>query len=101
LTVAVSTVLGRTYRFRYRYRNEFGWSDLSEISYILSAAVPNKPLRAPHLISVDHTQMTVGFTPSGESNGSPIIGYSLYMKHKIDGTYLLMGFVPVESTPEY
>jgi hypothetical protein len=46
-TVEVETELARTYRFRYRVSNIKGWSEFSEVTYILAAYVPDKPHTAP------------------------------------------------------
>jgi hypothetical protein len=54
-TVEVPVTLGRTYRFRYRVNNVIGWSDYSDVTYILAAYVPDKPIGAPLLVSVDQT----------------------------------------------
>lgn len=44
---------GRTYRFRCRALNIKGWSEFSEITYILAASAPSKPKVPPILVSVD------------------------------------------------
>jgi hypothetical protein len=54
-TVDLPTTLGLTYRFTYRVSNIKGWSDFSEIKYILSAYRPEKPANKPSLVSVDQT----------------------------------------------
>lgn len=77
---------GRTYRFRYRVLNAKGWSDYSEQTRILAADVPSKPRTAPFLVSVDSTQITIGISPCGDPNGSPISEYVVYSQETVDGT---------------
>ena len=52
-TVELETIVGRTYRFRHRVLNSFGWSEFSQTKYILAAEAPSKPCSKPLLISVD------------------------------------------------
>ena len=49
------------YRFRYRARNAIGWSDYSDIVYILSAKRPEKPPR-PTMVSTDSTSITLALS---------------------------------------
>jgi hypothetical protein len=100
-TVTVSTMQGRIYRFRFRVQNPYGWSPYSEITYILAASVPNKPVAAPYLISVDATQLTLGMKPCGSGNGTPITGYVMYRKHKITGIYSEVAVISSDSDLEY
>jgi hypothetical protein len=43
LTITDGIVKGRTYRFKYRVKNQIGWSDFSTTTYILAASPPSKP----------------------------------------------------------
>lgn len=54
-TVGLETIVGRTYRFKYRVKNSIGWSDFSDVTYILAAEAPSKPCSKPELFSVDAT----------------------------------------------
>jgi hypothetical protein len=44
---------GRTYRFKYRVRNDIGWTEFSPVTYILAASVPIKPPAAKVLTTSD------------------------------------------------
>ena len=79
LTVDVSTTIGRTYRFRYRVANILGWSEFSDLTYILSSYVPTKPRDKPSLVSVDQSQITLLLSPCAESNGDLAFQYLIYM----------------------
>jgi hypothetical protein len=54
LTITNGVVKGRTYRFKYRVRNQIGWSDFSTTTYILAANPPSKP-PAPTYVSSTNT----------------------------------------------
>lgn len=49
---------GTNYRLRYRARNRIGWSEYSNIVYVLAATKPQKP-PAPTLQSTDATSITL------------------------------------------
>lgn len=40
VTVSSNISAGKPYRFKYRARNRQGWSEYSDVSYILAANVP-------------------------------------------------------------
>jgi hypothetical protein len=46
-TVTIPSELGLTYRLRYRVQNTLGWSDFSQITYLLAAWSPSKPTMKP------------------------------------------------------
>lgn len=79
-TVTLPTNLGLTYRLRYRVQNTLGWSDFSQITYLLAAWSPNKPSVKPQLVSVDATHITISLTSCGISNGALITDYVLYIQ---------------------
>ena len=72
-------VLGRTYRFRFRISNIIGWSEFSDTEYILAATVPDRPISAPTLVSVDKDQITIKLGQPGVNNGDLITHYVLYV----------------------
>ena len=79
-TVEVNTVLGRTYRFRYRVSNILGWSGFSNTTYILAAYVPEKPCEKPQLLSVNASSIIIQLSPCGESNGDLVTNYVIYIQ---------------------
>jgi hypothetical protein len=48
-------VKGRQYRLMHRVRNSQGWSEYSDMTYILAADRPSKPPHSPSLVDVDET----------------------------------------------
>lgn len=54
-TISNGIVKGRTYRFKYRVLNQIGWSDYSDMTYILAASVPEKPTTLTVLSTSDTT----------------------------------------------
>jgi hypothetical protein len=46
-TVTLPSSLGLTYRLRFRVQNSLGWSDFSQITYLLAAWSPSKPTFKP------------------------------------------------------
>lgn len=96
-TVDVETVLGRTYRFRYRVSNILGWSEFSDVTHILAAYVPDKPSAAPLLVSVDATQITISLAACSASNGDLVTHFVLYMQTDFTGTPQIQGVYSTES----
>ena len=83
--MTLKTTLGLTYRLRYRVKNNLGWSDYSQITYLIAAWSPNKPAVKPQLISVDATHITISLTSCGVSNGALITDYILYVQKGTTG----------------
>ena len=69
---------GTNYRLRYRAKNRIGWSEYSDIVYVLAATKPQKP-PAPTLQSTDSTSITLNLLQTLDNGGSPIIRYKLYV----------------------
>jgi hypothetical protein len=61
-----------------------GYSDYSDISYILAATNPAKPQVKPLLVSVDASQITISLTNIGKTNGDPITHFILNMQAGFD-----------------
>jgi hypothetical protein len=97
-TVELKTVLGRTYRFRFRVMNVLGWSDYSEITSVLAAASPSKPCNEPGLLSVDATQITLELAECASNNGALITDFILFMQTDIFNQPLEQGVYPISST---
>ena len=57
-TYNVGIIKGRNYRVRYRARNSIGWSEYSDIRYVLAAKVPLAPPQ-PMMISTDATSINL------------------------------------------
>ena len=78
--VATTNIIkGETYRVRYRARNVNGWSDYSDIAYILAASPPDAPPSAPLYVTSTDTSITLLLTFSISNNGAPITSHKLYM----------------------
>jgi hypothetical protein len=69
--------LGQTYIFKVKARNAFSFGEYSDPVTILSARTPNQP-DAP-LTTVDGDNVIVDWTAPVD-NGSPIIGYRIYLR---------------------
>jgi hypothetical protein len=82
-------IKGYTYRFKYRVKNQIGWSDYSESTYILAANVPSKP-PTPTYVSSTSTEISLQFYEPADNGGSLITLYELEMN---DGT----GYAPVNA----
>lgn len=72
-----------TYSVRYRVRNSIGWSDYSDITYILASEAPSMPTR-PMFVDSTSTILTVEFGLSSSNGGSAISSYT-YQIDKEDG----------------
>lgn len=86
---------GVTYGFWIKARNEFGFSDSSEIFYILCATVPDPPV-APLTVTVA-SDVTISWALPNE-NGSPITSYKVFLRAH-DGVYI-QETVHCAATPE-
>jgi hypothetical protein len=75
---------GVTYGFWIKARNQFGFSDPSEVFYILCATVPDPPV-APLTVTVA-SDVTISWQLPNE-NGSPITAYKVYLRAH-DGVYI-------------
>lgn len=53
-TITQGIIKGRTYRFKYRVKNNVGWTEFSPVTYILAASVPIKPPAAKVLSTSDN-----------------------------------------------
>jgi len=69
-----SLTAGSTYRFRYRTKNLFGWSDYSTVSAIQAAKVPDRPVQ-PTTFNVG-TSVRIQWT-APYNGGSNIIAYNV------------------------
>ena len=56
--IATGADKGYTYRFRYRVSNINGYSQFSEVSYIMPFSVPDAPAR-PVFVSATEEQVTL------------------------------------------
>jgi hypothetical protein len=81
-----NVVKGRTYAFRYRTRNIYGWSTgWSPVTYILAADTPSQPAK-PTLTAASDVSISLQFSPCLDNGGSPIFKYRLYMNQGTDGS---------------
>lgn len=67
---------GLTYWVIYRVLNQIGWSEWSEITYILAAKVPSVP-GSPKLGVVTSTNLQLLLSLSLDNGGSDILSYTL------------------------
>lgn len=80
--------IGQSYGFRYKARNEYGWSDYSQVSTILVASRPRKPSEAPTFIDSTATEIIIGISVDQiENNGSPILEYALEIAPDADTAF--------------
>jgi len=77
-TITEGILKGHTFRFKYRVRNQIGWTDWSPVTYILAASVPIKPPAAKIITSSDSQLVLEVFEPT-DNGGSIVTKYSLYM----------------------
>lgn len=68
--------MGSTYAFRYRARNEYGWSGYGPTSYLLVAVEPGECHR-PTFVSATDTTLTVSLDLNTENRGTEILEYQL------------------------
>jgi hypothetical protein len=67
-------VAGRTYKFRYRAKNIFGWGPYSDQGDIFAASKPSQMV--PVSVSLFGTDVKIQWTPS-DSNASPITSFKV------------------------
>lgn len=68
---------GQTYKFRYRVKNGYGYSDYSPDTYLLAAEKPETP-QAPTFTSSTATNLIIALDLNVNNMGSPITTYKLY-----------------------
>lgn len=78
LTVTSNIEQGLQYRLKYRAKNFNGWGVYSDISYIIAASVPSKPL-APVYVESSSSSVTFALVSEENTSGSPITTYKLYV----------------------
>lgn len=83
---------GTSYKFRFRARNEIGWSDYSAETVIIAASAPSQPSK-PTFVSATATSITLNFDTNVDNGGSPITLYTLEMNTGTTGS----AFSPVAS----
>ena len=88
-TISNGIVKGRTYRFKYRVKNQIGWSEFSDETYILAASVPSKP-KAPIYVSSTDASIELAFSEPEDNGGALITQYVLEIN---DGN----GYDPVST----
>lgn len=69
---------GKEYRYKYRARNINGWSEFSDVAYLIAADVPSKP-PTPVLLSVNDTYIAIDLTAPSDNGGSVVIDYTIYI----------------------
>ena len=77
-TVSEGIEESKSYQFRYRVKNENGWSDYSPITVITAASAPSAP-HAPTLNSATASSITLDFYEVEYNGGSDIETYNLYI----------------------
>lgn len=82
-----------TYRLRYRIKNAIGFSDYSDVVYILAANVPEAP-PAPQFVSSDSDGISVIVPRTLDNGGSPVTGYKLLVD---SGDDFSSSFNPIAS----
>ena len=75
--------ISKTYGVRYRIKNSIGWSEYSDVTYILAAEEPSIPSR-PTYVSSTSTELVVQFGTSTSNGGAPITSYTIQID-KEDG----------------
>lgn len=75
---ATGLTKGFSYGFKYACKNENGWSEFSDITYISAADVPAKP-DTPTLVSASDSDINLQFYVPEDNGGSPITEYALYI----------------------
>ena len=83
--------MSNTYAIRYRVRNSIGWSDYSDLTYILAAESPSMPDK-PTYVSSTSSALVIEFGTSYSNGGSEITTYQIQVD-KEDGS----GFVDLST----
>ena len=78
ITISKGIVAGKTYQFRYRIKNENGWSQYSEVTAISAAVAPSSPAR-PTLDSATDSQIDLLFSSPEFNGGSHLLTFELYI----------------------
>lgn len=68
---------GNTYRFQYRIRTSAGYSEYSDISYIMATEAPAKP-SAPQFVSANDTSISIKVFSSNDSRGVDVERYEIW-----------------------
>lgn len=71
---------GQNYGFAIKAINIVGVSDLSQLTVIMAATVPDAP-STPLMVSQSETQITVSWSPSSNYGGSPLTEFKLYWSY--------------------
>jgi len=67
---------GKTYAFRYKVKNEYGWSSYSPVSKLLVATEPTQPA-PPIFVQSSNTHLQVLLNLDIQENGSEVFEYGL------------------------
>ena len=104
-TVDLPSVLGRSYRFKYRVKNVVGWSEFSEVVSFLAASVPAKPSTPPAVAFVDATLISLQLTSSSQNHGALITDFVLEFSDSSNfselGVYILESSLVEISADEF
>jgi len=68
---------GQLIQARYRCLNEIGWSEFSDLDYLLKAGVPVAP-PAPLFLWADSSTVTIQILPTLDNNGAPVSRYQVW-----------------------
>jgi hypothetical protein len=63
LSATVDVSQGKTYAFRYRVLNVYGWSDYSPATFILAASEPEAPSK-PKFVQATKNSISIQLEPS-------------------------------------
>jgi len=77
-TITDSILKGHTFRFKYRVKNNIGWTEFSPVTYILAASVPIKP-PAAKVVSTADTQIVLQIFEPVDNGGSVVTKYDVYL----------------------
>lgn len=83
ITIQQGIVKGKSYRFRYRALNKYGWGEYSEIATVIAGQAPSKPA-APQFDSATNTEINLVLNLLVDNGGLPITSYTLEIKNEND-----------------
>ena len=84
-TINSNIISARTYKFKYRARNIFGWGEWSDQGDIYAASIPDTIM--PVVVELVGTDVEISWSPNTQDNGSPISAYKIEIQ-TVEGDFV-------------